>query len=241
MNAGLARRQKHVNALSAIKVNNKTKGNNAFLARYKASLARHPPPPPKPSKWRGVRKALMIEAMKSYVKEPANIVKQPYLAKLLRQRMKEFPIVTTFPLYRGVGKGYNKSVWPNKGNYVTNKFKSFSKNIKVANKFAGANGIIYVLPPGKYPAINLNNYVRRRYPFNNDPGLFRKGAILEPWAARVNRLYPHFNNNLKNFIRSARGEQEVLFHPGTWEIGNRRNNIRAPRGQVVKNIKLRNA
>jgi len=239
MNSPLTRRHRHNNALSAVKAkstraNNIKKGNNVFLARYKASLARHPPPPPKPSKWKNVKKALMIEGMKRYTAEPNNILKQPYLAKLLRQRMKNLPITTTVPLYRGVGLGHNKSVWPNKGSYVTNRFRSFSKSIKVANMFAGPRGTIYVIAPGTYPAINIANYVERRYPYTKRKFLNHTYNLEKV----LNKEHPNFSKNLKNFIVTASKENEVLFHPGTWEIGNRRNNITGPHGQVVKNIKL---
>jgi hypothetical protein len=234
MSSPLTKRQRHVNALSAVKPvkpNNRTAGNNAFLARYKASLARHLPPPPRPSKWPGVKKALMIEGMKKYTAEPNNILKYPYLAKLLKNRMKEFPITTNAPLYRGVGAGHNKTILPNKGVYATNKFRSFSKNIRVASKFAGPHGTILVLAPGTYPAININNYAKTRFPVNRQ--------LFEPMNTATRKKFPNFPQNLINFISTAYSEKEVLFHPATWEIGNRRNNIVAPKGQVVKNIKLR--
>lgn len=250
-------RARHLNALAAAATMsrnrnaNKQRGNAALLARYQASLQRHRPPPatpktlPKNSKWRQVRKALMIEGMKKYVKAAQGMKNYPFLSKLLKQRMNTQPIKINVPLYSGVYRGARvRNKWPNKGQFNYPYFRSFTKKILTAKEFAynnGPGGVIYVIPPGTYPAININNYVKRRFPLippNKSKGIFGI-PFLETEKQAVNKAHPNLPKNLKNFLAKAHYEGEVLFAPGTWNVGNNRPNLKA-QFKVHPNINFKN-
>jgi hypothetical protein len=88
--------------------------------------------------------------------------KRPTHTEAITRRMRMFPLTTTAPLYRGVGgMGFNKvklnTVLSN-GKLVNNSISSFSYNRNTAQFFARKRGFIFVLPPGRYPAINRKKF-----------------------------------------------------------------------------------
>ena len=97
--------------------------------------------------------------------------KAPTKAMALFRRMKMFPITVNVPLYRGLlnrnGTTYNTL---KKNGVFTNSFSSFTKHKGTANSFAfgipptmNAKYMVFILPPGRYPAISSNNFKARGF------------------------------------------------------------------------------
>lgn len=81
----------------------------------------------------------------------------------LKNYMNKHPLNVNSEIYRGIPRMYNYNNINNNTNYVqklknhgflnSNSFISFSKNRKIANSYARGNGIVIVLGPGRYPAV----------------------------------------------------------------------------------------
>lgn len=165
-----------------------------------------------------VNRAVIHNAIMTYVVNPSKL-KDPnykYRYKLLVKYMKNNPINIPISLYRGVPK--LAKYMPNKGNYNSNgRFLSFAKQPNTAKFFAGKGGTVYVLPPGKYQAFNVNANVKKRY-----PGITFKNLDKYPKLVR-------------NYILAARTEDEIIFAPGIFTVGNVRTNSNN-KNRTYKNI-----
>jgi len=192
----------HLKANTARNYFNKHPNKRVYISAAYARLPKSPAGPQKSSKFKNaVNRAVVYNALMTYVTKPS-LLKQAnyqYRYKKLVKYLKNNPITITKPLYRGVPK--STRYMPNKGYYNSgNRLMSFAKNIKTARFFARKEGTIYVLPPGKYPAFNINANVKRRYPTNKK-----------------------YNNALvRNYIGYAKAEDEVLVAPGVFKVGNSR-------------------
>lgn len=208
---------------------------SALAARMAASLRVRSPPKraasaTRPSKFRNfVRRAVVHEGVKKYTTKPSALRTLPYTYKTMINHMKKHRIDIPTVLYRGVP--LSTTFMPNKGNYNSNgRFLSFAKQLRTARFFAGKGGTIYVLPPGKYPAFNVNAHVRKTYPYKVNPMNFGKKVVNQ---------YAHLNANTQNYIGYGRTEDEVFFVPGKWRVGNVRPNLKnnTNNTKVFKNIK----
>ena len=184
----------------------------------------------KPSKFRNaVNRAVVNHAIKMYVsKMKSKFYPSQFLQKTLIEYMKKNPITINQPLYRGVEK--NAVHMPATGG-VYNSVKRFSSFAKTKLKASAFGPNVYVIPPGKYPAINIHAYAKK---FPEAP-LF---MFMGPSTNNINKLrYPYANNETLNFLGYGTTEHEVLFPPGKWQVGNRRPNLN--QGAItVRNIKF---
>jgi hypothetical protein len=130
--------------------------------------------------------------------------------------MRNNPINIHVPLYRGVSQ--RGKYMPNKGNYNSNRIVSFSKNLNMAKSFAMNGGTVYILPPGRYTAFNVNANVKNRHP---------------NWL-NFTRKITNMTKRFKNYIGHARSQGEVIFAPGIFTVGNVRKNM--PNNGKYKNI-----
>jgi len=165
-----------------------------------------------------VGRAVVHNALMTYVTAPSKLKSgdYSYRYKQLVKYLRNNPINIPVPLYRGVPK--STRYMPNKGYYNSGgRLISFAKNINTAKFFAHKTGTIYVLPPGKYPAFNINANVKRRYP-------------------NVSRLSNanKYNKLVQNYIGYAKAEDEILLAPGVYTVGNRRNSTNGNR--IYKHI-----
>jgi hypothetical protein len=132
---------------------------------------------------------------------------RPTHASALMRRMKMFRVTVNVPIYRGMhnfrAKLYKRKPMYNtltNGGAIKNSFASFSKNKNYAAKYAW-KGLVLVLPPGRYPAINAMKfgYPKNReteitlapgeYTLNNTRNITRNGNV--PF---VPVKYKPFNN-----------------------------------------------
>lgn len=168
-----------------------------------------------------VNRAIVQNAIMTYVTNPSKL-KDPnyrYRYKALVNYMKNNPINIPTPLYRGVPR--LARYMPARGNYNSNgRFLSFAKRLNTAKFFARRGGTVYVLPPGKYPAFNINANVKKRYP-----------------NVRTLRNANKYPKLVRNYIGYAKAEDEIVFAPGIFTVGNIRNNNN--KNRVYKNIYLR--
>ncbi len=88
----------------------------------------------------------------------------PTHASSLMRRMKTFPVNLQMPIYRGVqnfgANVYGRPKILNKllaNGKLENSFASFSTNKKYAKGYSW-KGLVMVLPPGRYPAINSSKF-----------------------------------------------------------------------------------
>lgn len=188
-------------------------------AYNKLMKLRAPPATKSPTKIKKfVNRALVQNAIMTYVTNPSKL-KEPeykYRYRVLVNYMKNNPINIPVPLYRGVSK--LARYMPTKGNYNSNgRFLSFAKKPNTAKFFARRGGTIYVLPPGKYPAFNINANVKKRYP-----------------NVRTLRNANKYPKLVRNYIGYAKSEDEIVFAPGIFTIGNVRNSNN--KNRVYKNI-----
>ena len=183
----------------------------------------------KPSKFRNaVNRAVVNHAIKMYVsKMRSKFYPSQFLQKALIEYMKKNPITINQPLYRGVEK--NAAHMPATGG-VYNSVKRFSSFAKTKLKAGAFGSNVYVIPPGRYPAINIHAYAKK-FP---EAAVF----IFGPSTNNTNKLrYPYANKETLNFLGYGRTEHEVLFPPGKWQVGNRRPNLN--QGAItVRNIKF---
>jgi hypothetical protein len=165
-----------------------------------------------------VNRAIVQNAIMTYVTNPAKL-KDPnfkYRYKALVNYMKNNPINIPNPLYRGVPK--TARYMPAKGYYNSEgRFLSFAKRPNTAKFFAGPGGTVFVLPPGKYPAFNINANVKKRYP-----------------NVKTHRNANKYPKLVRNYIGYARAEDEIMFAPGVFRVGNVRNSNNKTR--IYKNI-----
>lgn len=165
-----------------------------------------------------VNRAVVQNAIMTYVTNPAKL-KDPnykYRYKVLVNYMRNNPINIPMPLYRGVPK--LARYMPNKGNYNSGgRFLSFAKKPNTAKFFARRGGTVYVLPPGKYPAFNINANVKRRYP-----------------NVRTLKNANKYPKLVQNYIGYAKAEDEIVFAPGIFTVGNVRNSNN--KNRTYKNI-----
>jgi hypothetical protein len=106
--------------------------------------------------------------------------KAPVSAATLFRRMKMFPVTINTPLYRAIINKNGKLMKQlrNSGG-VQNSFASFSRLESVARRFleyrssSHANRLIFVLPPGRYPAINSRTF-KANAPFEME-------VLFSPW------------------------------------------------------------
>jgi hypothetical protein len=98
--------------------------------------------------------------------------RRPTNASALMRRMKMFRVTVNTPLYRGL-QNFKASVYKREpiynaltkpGGSLKNSFASFSKSKNYAAKYAW-KGLVLVLPPGRYPAINAAKF---GYPKNRE-------------------------------------------------------------------------
>jgi hypothetical protein len=165
-----------------------------------------------------VNRAVVQNAIMTYVTNPAKL-KDPnykYRYKVLVNYMKNNPINIDMPLYRGISK--LAKFMPGKGNYNSHgRFLSFAKRPNTAKFFARRGGTVYVLPPGKYPAFNINANVKQRYP-----------------NVRTLKNMNKYPKIVRNYIGYAKAEDEIVFAPGIFTVGNVRNNNN--KNRIYKNI-----
>jgi hypothetical protein len=115
--------------------------------------------------------------------------KAPVSAAALFRRMKMFPVTINTPLYRGIINKNGKLMKQlrNSGN-IQNSFASFSRLESTARRFfeyrqgANAERLIFVLPPGRYPAINSRTF-RSNAPLEME-------VLLAPGKYTLNKTKP---------------------------------------------------
>jgi hypothetical protein len=192
----------------------------AYNKLMKLRRPRTPAKPPMKLK-KVVNRAVVQNAIMTYVTNPSKL-KDPnykYRYKVLVNYMKNNPITISTPLYRGVSR-LNRYM-PSKGNYNSGgRFLSFAKRPNTAKFFARRGGTMYVLPPGRYPAFNINANVKQRYP-----------------NVRTLRNANKYPKLVRNYIGYAKAEDEIVFAPGVFTVGNVRNSNN--RNRVYKNIYFR--
>jgi hypothetical protein len=165
-----------------------------------------------------VNRAVVHSAITTYVTNPSKLrtpeFKHRY-QKIVRY-LHNNPINIPVPLYRGVPKV--SRFMPPKGNYNSGgRFLSFAKKLNTAKFFARRGGTVYVLPPGRYAAFNINANVKKRYPH-----------------VHIHRNLKTFPENIRKYIGYAKIEDEVFFAPGIFRVGNVRNNVN--KSVIYKNI-----
>ena len=168
-----------------------------------------------------VKRAVVHNAVMTYVTNPSKLknANYKYRYQQLIKSLHNSPINVREPLYRGVPK--LARFMPAKGPYNSGgRLLSFAKKLNTAKFFARRGGTVYVLPPGKYPAFNINANVKKRYP-----------NVIK---LRNANKYPKL---VRNYIGYARAEDEVLFAPGIFTVGNVRNNINK-NNKIYKNIRF---
>lgn len=171
-----------------------------------------------------IKRAMVQEGMKVHVAHYGNNTKLPYLRKYFFKDMKSRLVNIPTLLYRGTR-------WANmpKSGEIYNTGKrslSFSKKLAEATGFTGAaTSTIYVLNPGKYPAMNISNYITQKFP-PRATGLLSR-----------NDPYGHLNNSTRNLV-SYKTEYETVFPPGKWLIGGERHDLKDPhkKNRVFKDI-----
>lgn len=168
-----------------------------------------------------VNRAIVQNAIMTYVTNPSKL-KDPnykYRYEALVKYMRNNPITISTPLYRGVSK--LARYMPSMGNYNSGgRFLSFAKHPNTAKFFARRGGTVFVLPPGRYPAFNINANVKQRYP-----------------GVRTLRNANKYPKLVQNYIGYAKAEDEIIFSPGVFTVGSVRNSNN--KNRVYKNIHFR--
>jgi hypothetical protein len=120
---------------------------------------------------------------------------KPTAASALMRRMKMFPVTVNVPIYRGLSNSagrakrlkqntiYNSLI--KEGGEFKNSFASFTTNEKFARVY-GYTGLVLVLPPGRYPAINSKKF---GHPKNKEAEI-----TLAPGVYKLNKTR-NINNN----------------------------------------------
>lgn len=125
----------------------------------------------------------------------------PIHSTTIKRRMIMHPVTVKVPLYRGFTYSKNFAEAYRTGKWVNHSFASFSKDFRVAVSFAPpfSNGrhFIIVLPPGKYPAINREKFIRNRH---------ESEITLAPGTYYMNR-----NKNGRVIINNKTGAAKVTY------------------------------
>ena len=122
--------------------------------------------------------------------------KAPTHFSAIQRRMRTHPVMVNVPLYRGVEATFPlPKNFPTKekilanGYFINKSFTSFSKSRNIARLFTERSPVSFpymlTLPPGRYPAINRQNFIKNR----------RESEItLAPGIYTVNKNRPLTNN-----------------------------------------------
>jgi len=110
----------------------------------------------------------------------------PKHTSALQRRARIFPTHVNSHLYRGISN-FSKNQILQKGYLVNKSFSSFSKSREIAKSFSGNVGVILVLPPGKYPAINSEKFTgnRREREVTIAPGIYTVNGLTNSGNIRV--------------------------------------------------------
>jgi len=122
--------------------------------------------------------------------------KAPTHFSAIQRRMRTHPVMVNVPLYRGVEAIFPlPKNFPTKekilanGYFINKSFTSFSKSRNWARLFTerspGSFPYILTLPPGRYPAINRQNFIKNR---------LESEITLAPGIYTVNKNRPLTNN-----------------------------------------------
>jgi len=119
--------------------------------------------------------------------------KAPTKSMAMYRRMKMFPVTVNTPLYRGF-IDRNGRIYKNlkENGVMKNSFSSFSKYKGTAESFAmgfpptmNSKFIVLILPPGRYPAMSINNWKGR--------GMNAGEVVLAPGTYTINKNKTNFS------------------------------------------------